>query len=1118
MRVVFKVTVAPANKKEQFQITWFNRTTREKKSFLQSAAGIDRDEVEWLWKDRRNQLEIGEKLFRFLDGKGGYLQQALKQAEALDENLKIHLSAGGETANWPFELLAHKGAFLLPTLLHLVRSVPEGEEVEETPPQNRRLRMLFMACSPLDVKPELDFEKEEEAIFKITEDLAIDMEVEDTGSLQGLRDKLVHQQYDVVHLSGIAALDGKNQPYFAMENETGYEHRISPGELWGKALIKNPPRLLFLSGCRTNDPIGSERIIDTPDTSAEGNFSQMMVEKYHIPAVLGWGSRVSDREAIDAGKMLYRELSRGRSILDALQRTRLKLISNFPHSPNPVWSQLWLFSSIKAFDAIVTKEQRIQPKARRLTHMYLKNSRVRVLTEGFVGRRRQIQIALHALKKDDGKVGVIILGTGGLGKSCLAGKLCERFTYCTLIIMHGRVDTITLEAALKDAFIASQDKKGQQILALKAEITQKLLTLCADSFKERNYLLLFDDFEQNLKGADEGQPGSLLPEAAQILTVLLHRLPKCRKKTQLIITSRYSFSLPQQSRDLVPEALKPIFLTSLHQTELRKKARQLEHIYNYPDDRIVRDLLNAGHGNPRLMEWLNVLVGELPEMEVSGLLAAVKDKQEKFIKSHVIQQLLHWGGENVDFFLRWLSVYRQPISKEGLQQIGEKAGLPQWETLLMRGIELSLVEHDQARNSFSVTSILQEGLVQKLSSNETLLCHKAAFSYYDKLSSTKVFDPLLVEEFIYHGLNCGEEEVTSELGERLLNYLDTRLAFAEALRVGEWILAEKKQSLSTGDDAFLLNRMGLIIHELGNQRKAISYLEQALAIMKIVYGEKSANTAIVLSNLGLFWRALGDPHKALCYHQQALSINEAVFGRENHKVARDMNNLGAVWRNLGDYYKAVDYMNQALAIDESNFGHNHPEVSADLGNLGEVWIILGEPRKAMDFIQRAIDIDKVAYGWEHPNMARLLNNMGVAWRELGEYRKSLDYIKQALDIDEAVFGREHPEVASDLNNLGATWKTLGHPRKALDYYQQALDIDETVFGREHPNVAGDLNNLGAVYVELGEWGKAQAYFEKAHEIFCKCFGETHPHTKIAKNNLEKSNKREENGNYLSCNH
>ncbi|MCD6456533.1 MAG: hypothetical protein J7K81_07090 [Methanophagales archaeon] len=57
---------------------------------------------------------------------------------------------------------------------------------------------------------------------------------------------------------------------------------------------------------------------------------------------------------------------------------------------------------------------RKRPKLRELQYAFLENSRVKVLEKGFIGRRRQIQQGLRCLRKD-------------MGKSCLAGKFCDRF-------------------------------------------------------------------------------------------------------------------------------------------------------------------------------------------------------------------------------------------------------------------------------------------------------------------------------------------------------------------------------------------------------------------------------------------------------------------------------------------------------------------------------------------------------------------------------------------------------------------------------------------------------------------------------------------------------------------
>jgi hypothetical protein len=350
-----------------------------------------------------------------------------------------------------------------------------------------------------------------------------------------------------------------------------------------------------------------------------------------------------------------------------------------------------------------------------------------------------------------------------------------------------------------------------------------------------------------------------------VLEVLLHYLPFTGKMTQLIITCRYLFNRKFLqggqggavfSKSAPPgwqgQELEPIGLTTFQLAEQSKKVRELVHIFNYPDDEVVERLKEAGRGNPRLMEWLDILVGEMAGSEVPVLLEAVKGKQEEFIRLHVVRELLRCGGEGLARFLGWLAVYRQPVIIDGVRAIGEKAGVMGWEGLLQRGIGLSLVEHDRAGGSYGVTLLLRDELLAGMESLKD--CHGAAFGYYKKRCEPMGVvdaDVILLEEWIYHALGCGEEDTASKQGGRLVTHLRERLAFRESRRVGEWVLAGKSRGLCTGDDAFLLNELAYTIYSLGDHRKAIEYFEQALAIDEAVFGKEHPNVAIRLNNLGV---------------------------------------------------------------------------------------------------------------------------------------------------------------------------------------------------------------------------------------------------------------------------
>lgn len=332
MPLRYDIGIEPAEQAGHFILTWRDAENETIDSFPQTLpAGLSN--ILELWQLHLHQAEIGEHLFAFLNGKAAHLEKTLDRAENQADTLQINLWTCDETADWPFECLALNGEFLLHNRLHLVRKASHTSPVQTGFLRTGPLKLLFMACSAIDVKPELDFDQEEEAIFNIAETLSIDVDIEDSGSLAGLRDRLKNETYDLIYLSGFSGVDEHHNPYFVMEDEFGFECHVGPDQLWQDALIEAPPRLLFLSGSNTGKST----------SKADSSFARSMVESGRLPAALGWGYEVIDEPAICAVKMLFRELNRGRTILDAVQRTRYELVKKFPFRGQGTWAFLRLY-------------------------------------------------------------------------------------------------------------------------------------------------------------------------------------------------------------------------------------------------------------------------------------------------------------------------------------------------------------------------------------------------------------------------------------------------------------------------------------------------------------------------------------------------------------------------------------------------------------------------------------------------------------------------------------------------------------------------------------------------------------------------------------------------------
>jgi tetratricopeptide (TPR) repeat protein len=658
-----------------------------------------------------------------------------------------------------------------------------------------------------------------------------------------------------------------------------------------------------------------------------------------------------------------------------------------------------------------------------------------------------------------------------------------------------------MEKALRYAFVKNQDDNGKRILSQAIKMKDKLVHLCSASFKERNYLFVLDDFEQNLEGYEKGEPGPLLPEAAELLRVLLHYLPLSEKKSQLLITSRYEFSHSHEEQNPVDERLEKIWLTGFRKAEQSKKLRELPNIFVCKDPVLAKQLLEAGHGNPRLMEWIDLLAAQLKAKEMKELAAEIADRQQDFIHEHVIRELLKKGGVKLGLFLRLFSIYRIPVLEEGVKSVAEQGGVKDWQKLLRKGMALSLAEHDQARDSYQVTPLLREEFFKKLE-GYLLPCHEAAFAYFKKLCELrKSLDPVLTEEWIYHALGCGKEDVASRQGGQLVNHLREHLAFPESRRIGEWILCIKKQELSTEHDAILINELGNTIHKMGDHLKALTHYQQALDIWRKIFGEQHHYIAIAMNSLASAWIDSDEPNKAIEYLEKALEIDRVGLNPQHPNLAIYLNNLGEIFRVLGKPTKAIEYFQQALAIWKKTYGEMHPRVATAMNNLGMTWDYLGKSQMATEYLKKALNIHITILGMHHPNVALGFNNLGVIWNSLGNYHETIGFFQQALNIWIKIYGKIHPQVAATINNIGSVLENLGEPHKAIEYYQEALEIDKIVFGSLHQAVARELNNLGGAWETLGEPRKAIYYYQQSIDILKKVYSEKHPQVATAINNL-----------------
>ena len=657
---------------------------KEHKLPLAEIKGLsDKAETDYYTRLPVDYATTGQSLYNWLDKSDRLLANALKESHP--QGLIIAIATDKGLAHLPWEILHDGHSFLVektPPIIP-VRWVSNGKAITTAnSPQNRPLNALFMATSPLAVEPELDYEAEEGKILQATARTPINLRVEESGCLTEL--SYVVREYetgyfDIFHLTGHATHEDK-KPYFLTEDE--YGNRVdSNADAIAEAITdthNSLPPLIFLSGCRTG-------------YSADGAVPSMAEELLNkgAIAVLSWGQTVRDTDATTAASKLYWELSQGGTLAKALSSTYRTLLLIQQHKKTPDWHKLRLYVANTLPEALVTpsktKGRKQLPKPSTTEQFRDDEKRLRVAKrEDFVGRRRQLQNCLRTLKTDFDKVGVLIHGMGGWGKSTIASRLWDRLPEHEKILWWRQLDESYLIKKLKNKLIKpAQLELISYLENSQIELKSRLSYLFnqLSEMGEKPFLLILDDFEWNLEPRAGGY--ILKDTAAPILAALVEAIQETGTDNRIIITCRYDFDC-----DLLEYFYKQ-GLQPLKGAELTKKLNRLQ---NFQSDKLPQNLreraLNLADGNPRLLEFLNNEI--LGQQNAEARLTELEQSPEMWKDKIIWEELYELVNEQLQKILSYCLIYEIPVPMAALAAVCDE--LPNYKQQLQRGLNLGLIE------------------------------------------------------------------------------------------------------------------------------------------------------------------------------------------------------------------------------------------------------------------------------------------------------------------------------------------------------------------------------------------------------------------------------------------
>lgn len=992
---------------------------------------------------------LGDSLFTWLNGQESVLTH-------YQNDTVLQLPANAHLSKLAWELLHHNKAYFCANLhkpFTPLRLVSSDQQAVET--ANRPLRLLFMASSPENVKPVLNFEKEEALILEATRKSNLELVVEESGSLEGLAERLSYgdesERFDVVHITGHADIHEK-QPVFVLENEFGDMQLANADEIASVfSRYGRFPRLLFLSGCKT---------AQVPEETLSSLCEALVLAG--VPAVLGWAKPVYDWVASFTAQKLYEYLADGLELGRAVALTRQALyaeemqkLQQTPHY-KPQWHLLRFYSDNTPLKALVIKGRR-KPQRNVRQEFLDGNAKLEVCSrEAFVGRRRLLQQALRILRSQQGDEhyadALLLLGMGGLGKSSLAVRLCQRLEQHLpqRFIVIGLLDEIALRGEFSKK-LPEHAPEINNILNQESELSLRFTHLFNQFDEFHQALFVFDDFEQNFP---DNNPHQLKPEAYQVLHALLTAIHNTAAPSRVLLTSRYAVVMP------APLKLATLALNSFSGTDLDKKTSALHSQYletakiSVPHE-VEKKAIALGAGNPRLLEYLYKVLAS-NAFNPDDLFQKLESKEAEFRTDLLLKTLLDYQTAETRHLIAAVALFEIPIPEAVLEQALNTAPL---EKALRSAIALGLVEIYQAR--YFVSRLLVPLVADELSDEEQKAIYSQVAEDLYRLwwvsDYRKQVNIEEVTELSRIARRSGQKVIFSEVASILAKKLDSLYRYAESNVLYEELLIVFREIGNKNSESITLHNMGQIYSVCANYQIALDYFKQSVIISQEI-GDKTGE-ATTLSNIAVIYSEQGNHEGALCCLKQALIAQRDIGDKSSE--GNTLNNIGQVYERLGDYEEALDYSQQSLAVYQKIRDKRGECVT--LNNISQIFQALGNKEDMLSYLRKALDIAQ-KIGDKHLE-STILNNIAACHTDS---LIALQYLERSLAIKREI--NDLKGLPSTLFNMGHNYWTQEDKEQAIVHWVLTYIVSKKI------NDISALNKLTLVARQLG--GEGLEYWEQ----------------------------------------
>ncbi|KAJ6471967.1 hypothetical protein C8R45DRAFT_1078138 [Mycena sanguinolenta] len=351
------------------------------------------------------------------------------------------------------------------------------------------------------------------------------------------------------------------------------------------------------------------------------------------------------------------------------------------------------------------------------------------------------------------------------------------------------------------------------------------------------------------------------------------------------------------------------------------------------------------------------------------------------------------------------------------------------------------------------------------------------------------------------------------MGEDDLNTLDAmhRLSltytglgrYEEALKL-QVVVLEKYRDLLGDDHVDTLHPMSNIAttyHSLGRSEEAEKLEVEVLEKRRKILGNDHLDTLHAMYNLAITYNSLGRFEEAQVLEVEVLKTRRKLLGDDHLDTLDAMHNLANTYYSLHRFEEAEKLQVVLLERRKKLLGDDHLDTLDTMHNLANTYYRLHRFEEAEQVQVAVWEQRRKLLGDDHLDILHAMNTLANTYNRLGRLKEAEKLQVAVLEKRKKVLGDDHSDTLLVMQSLGTTYNRLGRLEEAEKLHVAVLEKRRKVLGGDHLDTLAAMEILALTYQDLGQLKKAQELQVAVLQMRRKLLGDIDLNTLHAMNNL-----------------